>query len=257
MNTYEKFVRYFFEKYSGFDVDRIGKWSFLITNQKFRSNAWASNRCQLRSIIESMNIDLVIDAGANEGQFGKSIRKFYSGELHSFEPVSSVYALLSKSASSDPKWHTHQFALGSDESEQDINVANFSVFSSLLEMNKYSGKRFGNQPVSARKERISIRRLDNVIDNISSENENRRIFLKMDTQGFDLEVFKGLGNKLQDVYAIQSELSVIPIYNGMPHWTESILAYEKSGFRVAGMFPVTRDSWSIIEYDCLLVRATS
>ena len=141
------------------------------------------------------------------------------------------------------------------ETEQDINVSNCTVFSSLMETSEYSVKRFGNQPVNNRKERISVRRLENMLDNLPSNIKNRRVFLKMDTQGFDLEVFAGLGDKLQYIYAIQSELSLLPIYKGMPHWTESILTFEKAGFRVAGMFPVNFDAWSVIEYDCFLVRA--
>ncbi len=245
----------FFEKFSGFDVDRAGKGSFVLTNQKFRGQSWASNRSLLRSVIESLNIDLVIDAGANEGQFARSLRKFYLGEIHSFEPVSSVFDILLESTVSDPLWHAHKFALGNHESEQNINVSNFSVFSSLLEVNQYCDRRFGEQSATAKKELISVRRLEKVLDNICSEIRNRKIFLKMDTQGFDLKVFEGLGNKLQYVYAIQSEPSLVPIYDGMPHWTDSILAYERAGFKVAGLFPVTRDSLSVIEYDCLLVKS--
>lgn len=79
----------------------------------------------------------------------------------------------------------------------------------------------------------------------------------METQGYDMEVFKGLGNKLKYVIVLQSEVSLISIYEGMPHWTESISIYEKAGFGVVGMFPVNRDSGRIIEYDCLLARVES
>ena len=57
---------------------------------------------------------------------------------------------------------------------------------------------------------------------------------------------------------MQSEVSLMTIYNGMPHWTESIEMYERAGLHVAGMFPVTRDATGrIIEYDCLLVRSAA
>ena len=45
------------------------------------------------------------------------------------------------------------------------------------------------------------------------------------------------------------------LYEGMPHWTDSISIYEKAGFGIVGMFPVSRDSGKVIEYDCLLVRS--
>ena len=53
---------------------------------------------------------------------------------------------------------------------------------------------------------------------------------------------------------MQSEVSLIPIYEDMPHWTESIEMYEAAGFGVVGLYPVTRDDGRVIEYDCLLKR---
>jgi hypothetical protein len=40
----------------------------------------------------------------------------------------------------------------------------------------------------------------------------------------------------------------------MPHWIENISVYEEAGFGVVGMFPVRRDSYKVIEYDCLLIK---
>ena len=56
-----------------------------------------------------------------------------------------------------------------------------------------------------------------------------------------------------------SELSVVPIYEGMPHMTEAIEFYEACGFEISGLFPVTRDvrTGRIVELDCIMVRADS
>jgi hypothetical protein len=54
--------------------------------------------------------------------------------------------------------------------------------------------------------------------------------------------------------ALQSEVSLIPIYESMPHRTESIAAFEQAGFGIAGMFPVNRAQGRVIEYDCVLTR---
>ncbi|MGO9527578.1 MAG: FkbM family methyltransferase [Verrucomicrobiia bacterium] len=99
----------------------------------------------------------------------------------------------------------------------------------------------------------SPRRLDDVLDEVAPDCHRKRIFLKMDTQGYDLKVFKGLGNKLDHIVAIQSEVSLIPIYENMPHRTDSISLYERAGFGVAGLFPVTLDACRVIEHDCLMV----
>jgi hypothetical protein len=66
-----------------------------------------------------------------------------------------------------------------------------------------------------------------------------------------------LGSLAPLVYAVQSELSLIPIYERMPHWTDTIEVYEQAGLQVVGMFPVNRDRGRVIEYDCLLVKAAA
>ena len=55
---------------------------------------------------------------------------------------------------------------------------------------------------------------------------------------------------------MQSEVSCIPIYEGMPHLTQQIATYEEAGFASAGMFPVTWDheTLAVIEFDVLMVR---
>lgn len=93
-----------------------------------------------------------------------------------------------------------------------------------------------------------------VVAGETAPEDGARVFLKMDTQGYDTAVFEGLGTALAHVVLLQSEVSLIPIYAGMPHWTESIATYEKNGFGVVGMFPVSRDSSRVVEYDCLLVK---
>lgn len=128
------------------------------------------------------------------------------------------------------------------------------MFSSLLVSNDYSAERFGAGSVGKKDETVTVRRLDEVLDELAATVSGRRIFLKLDTQGYDIKVFEGLGNKLKDVVALQSEVSLISIYEGMPHWTEGVALYERAGFGVVGMFPVTRDAGRVIEYDCLLQR---
>ncbi len=199
-------------------------------------------------------IDLALDVGANIGQFAHDLREFYKGDLISFEPVSASFHRLARTASHDPRWKVHQFALGSQNATQTINVYRETLLNSFLKTNAYCMRKHGERGAVTGQEVVSVRRLDEVLDEIAPDCHRKRIFLKMDTQGYDLEVFKGLGNKLEYVVAIQSEVSLIPIYEGMPHWTDSISVYEQAGFGVAGLFPVTLDGCRVIEYDCLMVK---
>ena len=245
------------EALSGCEMERYGEHTFAIISKKNRMEASFSYRAQLRSALERFGIDLVIDAGANIGQFGRELRSFYKGEILSFEPVTQTFEKLTAAAASDAAWRVYKLGLGSEDSTQAINVSKSSVFCSLLDTNEYCTEHFGDRTRSLRREEITIRRLDGLLPTLVPDIDNRRVFLKMDTQGFDLEVFKGLGAKLDCVLALQSEISLISIYEGMPHWTDSISTFERAGFGVVGMFPVTRDAARVVEYDCLLERVKS
>src|SRR4051812_7459724 len=91
-------IKNLLERLTGYDIERVGDRSFALFAGKNRSDAWFSYYAQLRALFEELQIDMVIDVGANEGQFARNLRYFYSGEICSFEPVSSIFAQLEAAA---------------------------------------------------------------------------------------------------------------------------------------------------------------
>ena len=82
-----------------------------------------------------------------------------------------------------------------------------------------------------------------------------RLFPKMDTQGYDLEVFRGAHLLLPNIKSLLSELSLIPIYDGMPTYLQALSTYQAAGFSVSGFYPVTRnEKLALNEVDCVMVR---
>jgi FkbM family methyltransferase len=240
---------------TGCEIEHLGGRSVAFIDKRRRSDGWFSHRMQLRSVIERCRIDLVLDVGANVGQFAQGIRSYYPGEIHSFEPVSSAYERLAATAGQDPAWKVHRLALGNTDSTRTIHVARHTVFSSLLHTNAFGARRFGEEALAIQDEVVMVRRLEGLLEEIIPDFSGRRVFMKLDTQGSDLDVFQGLQGKQRSVLALQSEVSLVSIYDGMSHWTECVRSYEDAGFRVAGMFPVIADDLQVLEYDCLLVRA--
>lgn len=212
---------------------------------------------RLSNLLNKYNINLVIDVGANEGQFATEIRKAgYQEQIISFEPISEIFNILSQNATSDSKWLVINSALGRESGERFINIADKSVFSSFLDANDMCMGQFGPSSAGFSKELVTVQKLGTFLDGLLDSAQPPRICLKMDTQGFDLEVFAGLGLWLEKVLIIQSEISVLPIYQGMIHYTESLNTYEKSGFTLAGMFPVNIDesTLNVIEFDCIMIN---
>jgi hypothetical protein len=82
-----------------------------------------------------------------------------------------------------------------------------------------------------------------------------RVFLKMDTQGFDLQVFEGAHECLDKIFGLQSELSIQPLYRNMPHYLEVLPIYEKAGFELYNLTVASRiPDGGIQEINCFLKR---
>lgn len=212
-------------------------------------------RHHLSWITRDLAIDCVIDVGANRGQFGTRLRQAgFRGRIASFEPVSHLLTELRKVTAEDPDWYVHPYALGAESGEVEINVDSRAL-SSLLPASTF-GKEWMPRMAHTKPEWIQLRRLDEMWDQVVDGLSNPRVLLKLDTQGFDLPAFEGAGERAQQIAAVQTEVSSIPIYEGMTPFTQHLQAFLDAGFEVSGMTPVTfaNDSLRAIEFDALLVR---
>ncbi|MFE9684625.1 FkbM family methyltransferase [Streptomyces sp. NPDC002701] len=207
------------------------------------------------ALLELNRVNVVFDVGANTGQYGKGLRRFgYTGRIVSFEPVAATFAKLRTSAESDPDWHVYNFALGREEAVRSIHV-DWKSMNSLLPPSEYGKERY-RRFAKGRTEEIEIRRLDDVMQKALEGVEDPRPYLKMDTQGFDMEVFAGAGDRIAEFVGMQSEVAALQLYEGSPGMAEAVAAYEAAGFGVTGMYPVTREpaTGRVVEFDCVMMR---
>lgn len=207
------------------------------------------------NLINHYKIDFVLDVGANYGRFGKKLRdEGYQGEIHSFEPVSRTFELLSETCLNDQNWFAHKLAMGDVCGQETINITESSDLSSFLNPSEFGKDKFEKINVLQR-ETVEVTTIDNFITTQIADFDKRKILLKMDTQGYDLKVFKGALNTLAHIVCMLSEISVVPIYSGMPHYLDSLKEYEKNGFVISGIYPILRrDNLSVIEMDCMLIN---
>lgn len=210
----------------------------------------------LRGLLQALQINCVLDVGANVGQYALNLRDLdYTGHIVSFEPVPELFNHLKRMARGDARWHVLPYALGERDCAAELNVTRDSQFSSLLKPNRTAEQLFGGLVAGARTVNVEVRRLDGLLDAVLAHIDNPRVFLKMDTQGNDLAVFVGLGSRVDDVTALQSEVSLLPIYESMPTAFDAIPAYMRHGFAVTGLFPINRDDLGrVIDYDCVMSR---
>ena len=74
--------------------------------------------------METCGINVVLDVGANVGQYGTGLRNVgYTGRIVSFEPLSTEFKQLSAKATADGAWQSLNFALGDVDGSSEINVS--------------------------------------------------------------------------------------------------------------------------------------
>lgn len=206
-------------------------------------------RRDVMDFVAARGIDVVLDVGANVGQFGMSLRaKGYRGKIISFEPISSVYETLAPKARADGNWEANQFGLGAISEQAVINVSDSTVFSSMLTATS-AATRFADTAVVTRQETIEVRTLNELFPALSGN-----VLLKIDTQGYERQVLEGGSRVLPNVKGVLMELPIVHLYEGTWQFHEAVAFMAKVGFVPAQIHPVnfhTADQVSLLEVDCL------
>lgn len=201
---------------------------------------------------------LVLDCGANKGVFVQKLRKAgYKGPIWCFEPNRDCVQLLNNFATIDSQICVFPIATGSAKAEIELKVAGeHGNMGSLLPRTALLDERFRNAHVRDQYF-VTVNRLDDVLKS-EDVSKAERIFLKMDTQGYDCETLKGLGERISQVVAVKVELSVRQIYEGAPpHW-EMLDLLRQHDFEPISFSTVSRDfDGRIIEYDATFVKTNT
>jgi FkbM family methyltransferase len=208
-----------------------------------------------KQIFYSRKIDTVLDIGANTGQSGWLLRKVigYSNRIISFEPLSSAFELLKANAKSDPHWKVCNCALGDTEEKREINIAGNSGSSSLLKMLP-SHVRSAPESKYIGKEMVEVKRLDSIFGNWCRP--TNRVYMKIDTQGFESKVLQGAENSLKQIDTVQMEMSLVPLYEGESLFNELCMLMSEKGFILVAIETVFSDpdTGQILQVDGIFHR---
>jgi FkbM family methyltransferase len=187
-------------------------------------------------LLKTYDINLVVDIGANTGQYARSLRELgYKGDIVSFEPLSAAFAKLKQWAEQDGRAVAINSAIGDSDGEVEFNVAANSTSSSVLDMLPSHSEAAPHSKIKD-KEKVAIARLDSVFDNYCPS--QNKTLLKIDTQGFEMSVLSGAEISLGKVQALQIEMSFVPLYKGQALFHDIYAYLINKGFQMVDIDPM-------------------
>ena len=190
----------------------INKFGYDIV--RFESNQIGKN--YLIDIGRFLHSDhpIIFDVGANVGQSIQQFRKkFPRSTIHSFEPSPTTFETLERQASEFKNVHLWNFALGSSSGKMTFLENPQSTMSSFLPLGKFGWGKITKETL------VEVKTIDQFCHD---ENIERIDILKSDTQGFELEVFKGAEHMIRasKIGLMYFEMNFSEIYQGLPPFTE-------------------------------------
>lgn len=184
---------------------------------------------------------LVIDAGANVGDFIATIRRLEpSGKVLAFEPSPSLRRPLADRFADDGGVTLNHRALAETAGRATLHAASLSAYSSLLTPHEHIH-------VTGDAEVRTVA-LDDVVQ------EPVRL-LKIDVQGYELPVLRGARGTLAQADAVLIEVNFAPEYEESTMFCDVDEFLREAGFVLSGMSEPVRPGGRAQSADACYVRA--
>jgi FkbM family methyltransferase len=177
----------------------------------------------------------VFDVGANDGDTSSAILgAFPAAQVIAVEPFDKCCQDLALRFAGNPRVRVENIALGDQPGQAELNLYSGSKMNSLLELDRDPAKLMsGFKKMGSAAVRVDT------IDNYCSANQIDRIdLLKVDTQGFDLNVLRGATSMFRDgsIGAVLLEVNFVPMYSRQSSFVELHAYLANAGFRLVDLY---------------------
>jgi FkbM family methyltransferase len=182
-----------------------------------RRPGWGDDWQQdIPSILSTDGEWCILDCGANEGQTLDQMRPIFPrATFHAFEPYPPTFATLQKNWGNHPNISLHPLALSHENGSAEFFINEDSATNSLL-----SNAAAGNSHPAPQS---SVTVDQKTLDTFTQEHQIKTIdLLKMDCQGYELQILKGASELLAAgrIHLIYSEVLFTPLYRGQAYFDE-------------------------------------
>ena len=206
-------------KKSGYQMSRIG-------------NPKINGKNIFNWLGSSLNIKTIIDIGANDGEFGHFLFKYFGAQnVFAFEPLPFCVPLIKKCYRNNSLLNLYNLALSNYDGEEILYQNSYHPASSLLRVSKISKTEFpqtdGEEPI-----RTKVKTLDSIFGDNKLEKD---ILIKIDVQGVEDKVIIGGEKVFTQATAVLIEMSFVPIYEKQPLFDEINTLLVNLGFRFMGL----------------------
>lgn len=145
----------------------------------------------ISNLLPTLHVDIVFDVGANVGQSAEMyLGWFPNAQIYCFEPVTETFRQLQEKARNHGRIHCYQLAFGASKKKGEMILQGPSEMFFLQDP-----ARRVLVDGAAMREEVRIEALDEFCDGIGI---NQISYLKIDTEGWDLEVLRGAERMLDE-----------------------------------------------------------
>ena len=184
-------------------------------------------------VLQNLSCECVVDVGANHGQFALIARKVFPlAKIYSFEPLEEPAQIFKRIFGGDPNVTLHACAIGREKTTSTIHVTRDDDSSSLLPITKTQSGMF---PGATEKEtrQVTVLPLSQALGDTSIPPAS---LLKIDVQGFELDVLQGCEDILNKFSRLYIECSFIELYEGQALAHQIISWLEQRNFILIGVY---------------------
>lgn len=195
--------------------------------------------------------NLIVDVGGFDGETSKMFALSLSeATILSFEPIKSNYDKILNNVNEIKNIQVYNFGLGSYQKNAIINkTANISSSSLVTVESEIENEFFSEKLKVTDKEEITIKTLDEVVGSNQWVN-----ILKIDVQGYEMEVLLGAEQTLNKTNIILVEMQNHNFYKGAPQYNEIDAFLLSKGFILFDILPALRKEGKLYEWDAIYVK---
>ena len=234
---------------------RLRKLATAMTSPTFRRalRHGVAPSIEHRVPLARLNVDVVLDVGANRGQFALISRVLWpEAKIVSFEPLPLPASVCALVLAGDRRFTLVRSAVGAIKESATFNVTKEDDSSSFLAIGENHKTIYKSSVV----ERIEVQ-LAPLTDLVTIDESATNVLLKIDVQGYELNVLKGCQNILEKISYIYVELSFIRLYEDQPLAQEVIAYLFDQRFDLLGVYNTAQlADGTQIQADMLFRRRT-